>query len=320
MTLPMSTSARPMKIEFLLCGSPNDAFYSQTAMFRMALDSLGGIYRQARLSLCIGDETFQAVPARWREPLRNVDVLWAPREMFRDIGNGGDFRYEVLDAGCDLSLLCDADTLLLAPIEPERLRQMVEQPAIRGVIAHLPPPFTDAAGRDLRSLGPERFWQMLADQVLDGQTLALDHLHTLSTRPIACPFYINYGVLIGSFEPLRALYEQLRIVQPRIRQVLDNRFFAQLGLTLGCRAAGLATQALPMRYNFPNDPVADAMYPGELEQVRFMHYLRTKVFDRHQIFATAQAFDAFMRLELDGSNRVFQDHVRRITGGVYPFG
>ena len=91
MTLPMSTSARPMKIEFLLCGSPNDAFYSQTAMFRMALDSLGGIYRQARLSLCIGDETFQAVPARWREPLRNVDVLWAPREMFRDIGNGGDF-------------------------------------------------------------------------------------------------------------------------------------------------------------------------------------------------------------------------------------
>jgi len=315
----MSTPSRPIKIEFLLCGSPNDAFYSQTAMFRIALDSLGGIYRQARLALCIGDETFRAVPARWREPLRNVDVLWAPRAMFQDIGNGGDFRYEVLDAGCDLSLLCDADTLLLAPIESEVLRQMIEQPAIRGVIAHLPPPFTDAAGRDLRNLGPEQFWRVLADQVLGGKSLVLDQLHTLSAHAIPCPFYINYGVVIGSFELLRTLYEQLRIVQPKIRQILDNRFFAQLGLTLGCQAAGLVTQVLPMRYNFPNDSVADEMHSGELEQLKFIHYLRTKVFDRHRIFTSATEFDSFMRLELTGSNLVFRERVRQITGGLYPF-
>ena len=307
-----------MKIEFLLCGSPTDAFYSQTAMFRLALDSLGGIYRQARLVLCIGDGDVASVPDRWRRHLRDVDVLWVPRKAFRDVGSGGDFRYEVLDAGCDLSLLCDADTLLLAEIDSAALQRMVERPGIRGVIAHFPPPFGDTAGLGRVGRDPRDFWQALSRAVL-GRPLPLDHRHTLTPEPVACPFYVNYGVLIGGFEPLRALYDQLRVVQPKIRRHVGNQFFAQMGVALACAAADLATEALPLRYNFPNDPLADAMHPGELADVRFMHYLRTQVFDRHRIFASAADFEAFMRLELGGSNGVFQDRVRRITAGSYPF-
>jgi len=307
------------KIEFLLCGSPNDAFYSQTAMFRLALDSLGGIYRQARLVLCLGDHEPVSVPARWRAALRGVDVLWAPREMFLDIGNGGDFRYDVLDASCDLSLLCDADTLLLQAIDPSELRRMIEQPAVRGVIAHGPPRLTDQDGRNRGTLGIPGFWDQLVQNVLSQPRMDLLHQHTLTPQPVACPFYINYGVVVGDFEMLRALYEQLKVVQPKIRAFLNNRFFAQLALPLGCLGAQLPTETLPMRYNFPNDPLADAMHAEELTQVVFMHYLRTTVFDRHQIFTSALAFQDFMRQELSGSNLVFQNRVRQITGGIYPF-
>lgn len=306
-----------MKIEFLLCGSPTDAFYSQTAMFRLALDSLGGIYRRARLVLSIGDGEVAAVTARWRPHLRDVEVLGMPRTTARESTSSGMFRYTVLDASCDLSLLCDADTLPLAAIDPAVLQHMAERPAIRGVIAHFPPPFA-ASGLLRGCRSPQDVWQTLARSVLH-RPLPLDHRHTLTREPTACPFYVNYGVVIGGFESLRALYDQLRIVQPQARRFLGNEFHAQVGLTLACQAAGLATEALPMRYNFPNDPLADAMHAGELEQVKFMHYLRTEAFDRHRIFASAAEFGSFLRLELSGSNRVFQDRVREITAGTYPF-
>ena len=74
-----------------------------------------------------------------------------------------------------------------------------------------------------------------------------------------------------------------------------------------------------MRYNFPNDPIADGKYSSEIGQLCLIHYLRTELFDRHKIFASADAFEAFMGLQLGGSNRIFQDRVREITGGIYPF-
>jgi hypothetical protein len=37
------------RLDFVIPASPNDGFYSQIAFFRLALDRLGGIYRQARL-------------------------------------------------------------------------------------------------------------------------------------------------------------------------------------------------------------------------------------------------------------------------------
>ncbi len=74
-----------------------------------------------------------------------------------------------------------------------------------------------------------------------------------------------------------------------------------------------------MRYNFPNDPVADAMYPDELSSALVIHFLRTDRFDRHRIFASASAFRDFLDLPLGGSNRILQQRVAKITAGNYPF-
>ena len=82
---------------------------------------------------------------------------------------------------------------------------------------------------------------------------------------------------------------------------------------------GLPVRALPMRWNFPNDPIADRMYPQELEHVVFLHYLRGQAFRRDRVFADAQAFARFLDRPVEGSNAVFQRAVARITGGRYPF-
>jgi hypothetical protein len=307
-----------MKIEFLIPGSPTDAFYSQAAMFRLGLDSLGGMYSRARVALCLGAPSPTSLPARWRPHLDRVEVCWAPSDYFQRDGHPGTYRYDILDPACDFSVLCDADTMLVAPFDDRDLRDFASRPAVRGVIAHFPPPRVDDAGRNYSALSPEGFWQFLAERTL-GRSLQLNHFHTLTEAPTACPFYVNYGFVLGQHALLSRLGREVSNMLPRIRQTLENRFIDQIGLSLGCAAAQIPVDDLPMRFNFPNDLNADAKYPGELAHVKMIHFLRTDRFDRGKIFASAEDFQAFLQLDLCGSNRLFQQRVREITAGLYPF-
>jgi hypothetical protein len=311
-----------VKLEFFVCGSPNAAFYSQAAMFRLALDSFGGDFARARLVLCIGALDRPALPARWEPHFRNIDVQWASRESFLEHGDGSYHVYNLLDPGADLSFVCDADTLPLRPLPADFLASLVAEPAIAGVLAHRMPPRFDARGNDLRHLDVRGFWKHLGREVV-GAEPDVCHEMTLplvaTDAPDPCPFYLNYGFIASTPALLRGLHQHLDVVQPRIRAVLDNDFYMQLGIPMAVLRGALPTRTLPMRYNFPNDPLADARYPDELAQVVVMHYLRTERFDRHRIFATAQDFNAFLALRLEGSNAVFQAFVRALTGGRYPF-
>lgn len=307
-----------MKIEFLIPGSPTDAFFSQAAMFRLGLDSLGGIYERARVVLCLGAPEIHAIPPRWRPYMSRIDVLWAPVELVRLNGTGGVHRYDLIDAASDLSILCDADTLMVRPFDPQALRAFVDAPAIRGVIAHYCPPLVDDTGKDYGDRGGEWFWRFISARAV-GRIIPCSYTYSLDPGQQACPFYVNYGFVCGTFEVLRRLKHELASLLPRIRADLANRFAGQIGIALSCHAAGLPVEALAMRYNFPNDPAADARYPDELAQAVLLHYLRLEHFDRQRIFVSASAFHEFLGLPLDGSNRVFQARVREITGGVYPF-
>jgi hypothetical protein len=96
-------------------------------------------------------------------------------------------------------------------------------------------------------------------------------------------------------------------------------FSGQVALTLAIAATRSKAWALPMRYNFPNDPIAEQMYPEELNAVTVFHYLRTSVFDRQQIFVSAEQYEKFLGRSLEGVNRRFQEAVRAIVGERYPF-
>jgi hypothetical protein len=152
-----------------------------------------------------------------------------------------------------------------------------------------------------------------------GRTIDLSFTNTLSKTLMRCPFYINYGFVASTPALLKKLHSHLIVVQPKIREVLDNDFFGQIGIALAVERGAIPVVALPMNYNFPNDPIADSRYPNELKQVHVVHYLRTNLFDRHKIFTNKEYFNEFLSLNLSGSNAVFQKFIDSCTGGKYPF-
>ena len=132
---------------------------------------------------------------------------------------------------------------------------------------------------------------------------------TPDTDATLTPFYINYGVLISTPKLLKEFYSH----QIRIRHIVDSLvdpwWGAQISLALSCEYLSIPNRELAMRFNYPNDPVADAKYPIEMNSIVFLHYLRTCFFDRHKIFTTKENFDSFLSLQLEGSNKKFQEHV-----------
>jgi hypothetical protein len=312
-----------MKIEFLMCGNANDAFLSQAAIFRYSLDSLGGIYRDARLTLCLGAAHAPSpISPRWSLWLNRVDIRWAKEHEYAKLSDAaqGHELYRLLDASADVSVICDADSLLMRPLPLDFLEDVVSSPKVCGVIAHYPPPLVTASGTPADSLrSAEEMWQRMAGLIL-GRPIELETPYTLPSGDARShSFYINHAFLAGPPHLLERLHYLQEEVRPAVRSVLDNDFYDQIAVAFAVELGRIPHVHLPMRFNYPNDELADALYPEEMGNAILVHYLRTHRFDRHKIFATKEAFDHFMEIPLSGSNEMFRDYIRRLTGGFYPF-
>jgi hypothetical protein len=303
------------KIDFVIPASPNDAFFSQIAMFRLALDALGRPYSEARLVAVFGDTRITPLPDRWKPHFDKIDVEWADPGEFERIGYRAqsERRFEVFRPDADIVVSCDADTLLIRPLEPYVIAA-ARRGVLGGVIAHYHP------WVEMTSGNPAADWSELSQATI-GEEIDTFHHYTLMERgPIGnCPFYVNLGFLIGSPKSMNILYEGYKSIVDDVLTIFNNYFYEQITVPLAVAKHKIPTTALPMRYNFPNDRIADRKHWTEISQICLIHYLRTELFDRQKIFASGDGFEAFMRLQLSGSNRVFQDRVREITGGVYPF-
>src|SRR5687768_5950874 len=128
------------KLCFYIPASPNDSFYSKVAMTRLALDALGGVYKDAHIILALGSEEFSPIPDRWKTHFRNtVKLHWADPKLYRKYGYSaqGSARWKYDYNDYDIVIFCDADTLLVRPID-DLLVRMQQAPAVMGVIAHYP--------------------------------------------------------------------------------------------------------------------------------------------------------------------------------------
>jgi hypothetical protein len=85
-------------VEFLLCGSPNDAFYSQIAFFRLSLDRLGEQSRAARVVAVFGAVECPPLPERWAPYFERIEVYYVSGETFRrkQLFAASDRRFELL--------------------------------------------------------------------------------------------------------------------------------------------------------------------------------------------------------------------------------
>jgi len=306
-----------MKIDFLIPASLTDGFCGQVAFFRMSLDALGPPYSDARLVVVFGDPPTEELPPHWRRHFDRIGVEWAynPDQVSRENYARQHWRrFEIFRPDCDLVVMCDADVAQLRPMDG-LARQLIDEAAIGGVIAHY---HFSWPGREKI---PEVDWPELSQKVLGTTSIDLPYRYTLlpPDSPPQAPFYINYGVLMAPPDVLSALYQSEMQIIDKVAQNVGRYWAPQISVALSCARVGLTCKSLPMRYNFPNDPTADGLYPEEMQNIIFMHYLRERHFNRNKIFADSQAFDAFMTAELYGSNEIFRHHVTRLTGGTFPF-
>lgn len=306
---------RAIRLDFVIPASPTDAFFSQIAMFRLGLDALGGEYRNARVVAVFGDSRITPVPHKWRAHFERIDIEWADPSLFERFRfrAQSDRRFEIIRPDADIAVSCDADTLLIRPFEPTIVDAIING-ELGGVIAHYHFPWDKSSG------DPPSDWEAISQSVI-GTKIRMSHHYTLTefADRDRCPFYVNLGFLIGSPKTMNRLHNGCEEIKEAVISALGNRFYEQVATALAVAKQAIPAIALPLRYNFPNDRIADGKYPEELNQVCLFHYLRTEKFDRHKIFVDESAFDAFMKLDLVGSDRVFQSCVRDITKGAYPF-
>jgi hypothetical protein len=135
------------------------------------------------------------------------------------------------------------------------------------------------------------------------------------------PFYVNFGAVFfprRAFDAVAPAY--LRIRPQLMDRMHDPDFSGQAAITLALASTRVPSWPLPMRYNFPNDPLALELYPDEASRMVLLHYLRTTNFDRHRIFLDAERYERFLGLPLDGVDRLAQALVRATLGDRFPFG
>jgi hypothetical protein len=224
-----------VKLCCLIPASPTDGFCGQIAMWRRALDDLGGIYQRASVVAVFGDSAGTAVPDRWRPHFARIVVHHVTPEAFQANGYHAqaDARWEVVPEDCDLALFADADVMILRPID-ELLARVERERTIAGAIAHLPFP-----------VGPEtdpgRAWSELANALLGGD-IPFEYEHTLvssqdSASSRRCPFYVNFGLVVMPRSLVGPIGTQLRALRPLIRSRLRSPYFAgQVALTLAVTA------------------------------------------------------------------------------------
>lgn len=308
------------KVEFVVAGSPNEAFLSQIAANRTSVFRQTWTRWQASYRCILGGEPDPAALSIWMPLLTDIDIEFLSMERFERDGYfaQSERRLSLSRDGADVIVLLDADTIVTGDLETV-LDLVHEKKSIAGVQAHVGFP----TGEGTRSTTTD--WQTLADAVLNKQ-VRFPFAYSLMPQDApeeerAAPFYINAGAVFLSSEvqpQFTATYHRLRrLVTPHL---LKPYFAGQIAITLAVEDLGLDPISLPMRYNFPNDAEADVMYPEELADVRLIHFLRFAEFDRKAIFSNESSYQEFLAQPLTGSNRVFQTKVRELLGAEYPFG
>jgi hypothetical protein len=303
------------KLAILIAGSPTAAFYSQVAAIAAALRVLPWTRWEPAPYLYLGGEVDSVEFDRWRPHLGDVAVSLVAPSRFAGEGDWAqsDDVFNLAPRDADVLLAMDADVLPVGPLE-EIIDVVANGDIVAGTLAHGAFPGTSSPADD---------WERVVEGLVTRE-LAFDYEYSLFRHPHPrdnrIPFYLNFGVVFFSRSAFDRIVPPFLSLRPTVAsRMQDDDFSAQVALALAAASTGVTALPLPMRFNFPNDPLATALYPEELEAVRAIHYLRTDRFDRHRIFTSADSFARFLELPLEGANQSFRDAVRRLLGERYPF-
>jgi hypothetical protein len=320
--------------------SPRADYFNRIQVIAHSIRSLGGPYADVRVRVTVGadqepEDLYAHLP--W-SGAAGVEWVWANRAEFQ---NWKNTKHEYIATMMERFrppfstrhvLMLDADILVMRRFD--ELRDLLdEKPGVASMMAHVsaaPTPSNRARWRKrlfrLTGIGGSvdldgrHWWQQLYDLVgAPMPPFVYEHSgwgivwHDRARR--FGPPYFNTGVVLASASILERLYEPYMRALDALRTVADTYFFEQIALTLSLAQTGAPFHVLPLRYNFPNDPEFDKARPDELNEIRFLHFLRTNIVRRELDFETMDTIRAMTaRKDLTGSNEL----LRRRTAELLP--
>lgn len=291
--------------------SPTPDFFRRIHFMAASLRRLSASIGEFLLVVCVGgdNEPFDLNAAlpwaghypivwHWADRVRfQRDSFWeTSREIFRQ------------PIQAPVVICADADVLFVDDFS-ELVRELESTPAVAGVIAHAPP-FRD-----------ERFAEIWNDLCAGYEVPppAFEYEHTgwgfMMNRPVLryTPAYFNFGMVAAPAALMGIISAEIEAADNYVNASLDTFFRFQIALTLTILKHNLPVRALPLRYNFPNDPAFDARYPEELENVRIIHYLRCETVHREKDFVTLENAQTLAgRTDLTGSNERFRASIAEL--------
>ena len=298
-------------LEIRVAISPTPDFFRRIHFMAASLRQLGSELADHKLVVCVGGDEEQRDLYKDLPWSRNYPLtwFWADPERFRKDGYW-ETSHELFrqPASARFVMYADADVIFVRDFS-ELLEDLGRSPAIAGVIAHVPP-----FGRDL---GEEMWEKLFKDYGVTG--VSSKHEHTgwgfmvKAPQHRYTPPYFNFGMVLAPAAMAERIGAELVTADQFVTRSLTTFFRFQIALTLIIAKNQLPARALPLRYNFPNDPRFDQKYPDELSDLRILHYLRREILDREKDFTDLERVSALIRRrDLEGSNEVLRKRLEQL--------
>jgi hypothetical protein len=300
-----------MRLEFRIPISPTPGFYSQIRLFDFALRRLGAPYSEARLFVCVGDNCdIETVKRENAWSASRIQWEAVPNGVFDEFGIHGtaDWRLIPPAHNADLVILCDADTVLLRDINPLLAAFPLDRPALRGHMAHAPPP---ASGSELPDPSKGDFWPALFARFgVRAPDRLFDYSMDEARRLPQAPAYFNLGFVALNPRALTALGSSIFDFQREFIRRVESHMRCQIALTLIAYKEGLDIDVLPATYNAANDIVHLRHNYLSSADIRVLHYLRNDEIERNVVLQE-KFMDDFLAKELHNpANRLLQSLAR----------
>jgi hypothetical protein len=294
--------------------SPTPTFFNMVRCLTLSLRRFGGTFRQAPVHLTIGDATIDPGLADRYPWLRElgIECHWVPEERFQRYSYAatGDRRFHHAYRS-DVVLFLDAD-ILVADEFDDLIYLVHDRQVFAGMIAPASP---------LQFFRSPTTWDDIYRHCGLKQTPRLEHEHTGWPYYYSgdlvyqySPPYFNYGVVAAPARMMsqigRTYFEHVL----KLRELTDSDLVAQVALTIAITELGLPNQVLPVRYNFPNHPLLEALHGLELPRAKFLHLKENHQIQKEQLFSSMESIQTCLRrTDLRGINQIAQRVLRAIA-------
>ena len=299
-------------IEVRISISPANHYYNRVHFIARSIRSLGGECKDARIRVSVGSPDKPVDLHRLLPWSRRLGIIWhwVERDDYMVWEKTAHPYIATMmerfqpPFNAETVVMLDADVVVVR-LFSEILPILSEYPSIAGVMAHAPP-FTpnewSALFRQAGLTPPELNYECSGWNIM-----------VTDPESRYCPPYFNTGVLAASRRSLELLYDPYMAALQTVRSLYDTYFFEQIALTLALYQTGIKPHVLPLRYNYPNQEGFDVAFPDELNEIRFLHFLRTDIVKREDDFVSwASMKKLSRRRDLTGSNEIFRRRLAQL--------